>query len=49
MGCRWMHDPHVTPCPQKGPQKNYEIFFIAFELRIDSVLFPLVSKGEPVL
>ena len=25
---------HVTPCPQKGPKKTYEIFFIAFELSI---------------
>jgi hypothetical protein len=25
---------HITPCPQKGTKKTYEIFFIAFELSI---------------
>jgi hypothetical protein len=25
---------HITPCAQKGTKKNYEIFFIAFELGI---------------
>jgi hypothetical protein len=34
---------HITPSAQKGPKKNPEIFFIAFEL---SIVFCSPWQGE---